>query len=184
MPKFNKGDKVVRILHSFEKVLIGSTYIVAECSDTYVCLEGHFVRTGRPAYVSLMRYDLSCFKLAPEQAQPEHPTVDDQGQSLHVKGAKDDSGKNRLGLVLGGFPLALAEVGKVGTFGANKYTDNGWQSVPNGIGRYTDALLRHHFSEAAGELADPESKIAHAAHRAWNALAVLELQLREAKDTK
>ena len=45
------------------------------------------------------------------------------------KGVKLDSGKNRLGLMLGGFSHALWLVGYVGTFGTNKYTDNGWQEV-------------------------------------------------------
>ena len=34
------------------------------------------------------------------------------------KGVKLDEGKNRLGLILGGFSRALWEVGRVGTFGA------------------------------------------------------------------
>ena len=41
------------------------------------------------------------------------------------KGVKLDNSKNRLGLVLGGFSHALLLVGCVGTFGADKYTDNG-----------------------------------------------------------
>ena len=48
------------------------------------------------------------------------------------KGIKLDNGKNRLGLVLDGFSHALWLVRCVGTFGANKYTDNGWQEVKNG----------------------------------------------------
>lgn len=94
----------------------------------------------------------------------------------HVAGAKLDQDKPRLNLVLAGFANALTEVGKVGTFGADKYTDNGWVSVPNGIERYSDALLRHHFTH---EELDPESGLEHSAHAAWNALAVLELKLRE-----
>ena len=45
------------------------------------------------------------------------------------KGVKLDNGKIRLGLVLGGFAKGLKEVGCIGTFGANKYCDNGWQTV-------------------------------------------------------
>ena len=51
--------------------------------------------------------------------------------------------------------------------------------MPNGLARYTDAMLRHHFAEAGGEELDEDSGLRHAAHRAWNALAVLELELRE-----
>ena len=99
--------------------------------------------------------------------------------SLHVPGAKDDKAKPRLGLVFEGFALALEEVGNVGTFGANKYTDNGWASVPNGQARYTDAMYRHLMAQAKGEAFDEESSLLHASHTAWNALARLEIELRE-----
>ena len=98
---------------------------------------------------------------------------------LHHPGMKDDKSKPRLGMVFGGFALALEEVGKVGTFGADKYTDNGWVSVPNGQARYTDAMYRHLMRQADGEALDEESRLLHAAHAAWNALARLELELRE-----
>ena len=105
--------------------------------------------------------------------------TDPNGKAANTPGAKMDAGKNRLGLVLGGFALALQEVGKVGTYGAVKYTDAGWVSVPNGIERYTDAMYRHQFKEASGELNDADTGLAHAAHAAWNALARLELALKE-----
>lgn len=94
------------------------------------------------------------------------------------RGIKLDAGKPRLDLVLGGFARALLEVGKVGTFGAQKYTDNGWMEVPNGEQRYTDALLRHLLAERKGEWSDAESGLMHAAHAAWCALARLDLQIR------
>ena len=97
-------------------------------------------------------------------------------------GAKLDSEKPRLDLVLGSFSRALYEVGRVGTFGASKYSDNGWQSVENGEERYSSALLRHYLSEKVGESIDPDSDFLHAAHVAWNALARLELMLREVND--
>jgi len=111
---------------------------------------------------------------------------DPNGKNPHEGGAKLDSGKNRMGLVLNGFALALLEVGKVGTYGANKYTDNGWEEVENGEARYTDAMLRHHFEEAAylGDPNDKDTKLSHLAHRAWNALATLEKHLRETKDAE
>jgi hypothetical protein len=99
-------------------------------------------------------------------------------EDLHYPGAKDDAEKPRLGLVLGGFPRALRAVGEIGTFGARKYTDNGWLVVPDGEARYTDALLRHLLADFEGETLDPESGYTHAAHAAWNALATLELRLR------
>lgn len=94
------------------------------------------------------------------------------------KGIKLDAGKPRLDLVLGGFARALMAVGEIGTFGADKYTDNGWLTVPDGEARYTDALLRHLLAEKAGAHSDLESGLPHAAHVAWCALARLDLQLR------
>lgn len=91
------------------------------------------------------------------------------------KGVKLDDGKIRLGLVLGGFAKGIKEVGCIGTFGANKYCDNGWQTVDNGVKRYTDALLRHLFSWLDGEEFDPESGYRHLAHATWNCLALLTL---------
>jgi hypothetical protein len=107
---------------------------------------------------------------------------DPNGKKANEVGAKLDAGKNRLGLVLFGFARALQEVGRVGTYGANKYTDNGWTEVPDGERRYTDALLRHLLREATGEQCDPDTGLHHAAHAAWNALARLDLALRKASD--
>jgi hypothetical protein len=109
---------------------------------------------------------------------------DPNGLRADESGAKLDLGKNRLGLVLLAFSLALEEVGRVGTFGAEKYSPNGWLAVPDAQARYTDAMLRHVFRHASGEVNDDESGIAHWAHAAWNALACLELQLREVRSRK
>lgn len=105
--------------------------------------------------------------------------ADPTGKEQHEAGAKLDSGKNRLELVLGEFSRALWDVGLVGTFGANKYTDCGWLSVPNAIQRYGDAGLRHRLKQCMGETYDKDSNLRHAAHEAWNALARLELMIRE-----
>jgi hypothetical protein len=104
---------------------------------------------------------------------------DPTGKKAGDPGAKLDAGKNRLGLVLGGFARALQEVGKVGTYGAAKYSPNGWMEVPDGVARYTDAQLRHHLEFAAGRLTDGDTGLLHLAHEAWNALARLELVLRQ-----
>ena len=89
--------------------------------------------------------------------------------------------KNRLGLVLGDFAQALILVGEVGTHGAKKYAPSDWLIVPNAHEIYKDALFRHLFADAAGEIHDEEGLV-HAAQLAWNALAVLELKLREAQN--
>lgn len=105
--------------------------------------------------------------------------TDPTGRAAHEAGAKFDEGKNRLGLVFEGFSRALQAVGDVGTYGANKYTANGWIDVPDGVNRYTDAMYRHLMKEASGEQRDGDTEFLHAAHAAWNALARLDLMLRE-----
>lgn len=114
-------------------------------------------------------------------ATPAEACASDSETGQHAPGVKLDKGKPRAGLVLGGFSRALLAVADVGTFGAQKYTPHGWLSVPHGIERYTDAMVRHQLAEASGEQTDSESGLSHAAHAAWNALARLELLLAEAK---
>lgn len=106
---------------------------------------------------------------------------DPTGRSAHSPGAKLDQGKVRPGLVLGGFARALWAVSEVGSFGAVKYTENGWVEVPNGQARYDDAGMRHWLKDKMGEQVDNDSKLIHLAHDAWNALAVLDLELRKAE---
>lgn len=100
--------------------------------------------------------------------------LDPNGLNPHTPGAKLDLNKPNCDLVFGGFANALLEVAKVGTFGAKKYTDNGWKSVPNGIPRYRSAIYRHLLTQ---EHLDPESGLPHLAHAAWGCLAALELLL-------
>jgi hypothetical protein len=109
---------------------------------------------------------------------------DPNGIQPNQPGAKLDAGKTALyrGL-LAYFPRACESVAAVSTFGATKYTWKGWESVPSGFERYSDALVRHLAREGAGEIEDPDSGFNHAAHVAWNALARLELILKE-KESK
>ena len=93
-------------------------------------------------------------------------------------GAKFDAGKVRPSLILNDMPRAILEVSKVGTYGATKYSEGGWKYVEGGVARYTDAMDRHRLKEGL-ESNDEESGLLHAAQVAWNALARLELMLRE-----
>jgi len=102
---------------------------------------------------------------------------DPNGLSPHDPGSKLDEGKPMASL-LAMFGLALLEVSKVGTFGAKKYSRGGWEHVSNGFERYSDAMWRHLLKEHL-ESIDPDSGMLHAAQTAWNALARLELMLRE-----
>lgn len=69
--------------------------------------------------------------------------TDPTGRSPKEKGAKLDHGKPPIerGL-LAYFPRAAAAVAEVSAFGALKYTWNGWETVPEGMIRYGDAMLR------------------------------------------
>lgn len=116
-------------------------------------------------------------------SMPVEPTklaeTDPNGKNQHERGAKVDAGKVRMHLITGGMARAITEVAKVGTFGAAKYTDGGWVDVPDGFRRYEDAQQRHAADRHRGEMLDKESQLLHLAHEAWNALAKLDLHLRE-----
>lgn len=102
---------------------------------------------------------------------------DPNGLAQNEPGAKLDAGKIQAALVLGGFAKALEEVSKVGTFGAKKYSPNGWKSVEDGANRYSDAMMRHWLAHQSGELIDADSGLSHLSQVAWNALAVLQLSM-------
>lgn len=106
--------------------------------------------------------------------------ADPTGRNPHEPGAKLDAGKSpvRRGL-LEYFPRACMAVAEVSASGARKYTWGGWQSVPDGIDRYGDAGARHICRAAIEGHTDPDYGHLHAAHEAWNAMARLELLLRE-----
>ena len=104
--------------------------------------------------------------------------TDPNGLNQHAPGAKLDSGKAEYDMVLFSFPNALAHVDRVGKFGAKKYTPGGFLEVPNGQARYFNAEMRHGSAHLQGEQRDMESKELHLAHKAWCALAQLELFLQ------
>lgn len=107
---------------------------------------------------------------------------DPKGLEAGIPGAKNDLGKVEAGLLLD-FGLALQEVARVCTFGARKYSRQGWLHVDDGPRRYRDAGVRH---QLAGNLEDKdeESNLLHLSHQAWNVLAELELRLRACKNNK
>lgn len=81
------------------------------------------------------------------------------------------------------FPRAISAVAGISAFGASKYAWKGWEGVDDGYNRYSDAMVRHLIYEGEGEVLDPDSGLLHAAHTAWNALARLELLIREQRAT-
>ncbi len=108
----------------------------------------------------------------------EDQTTQIENIEQHRPGVKADKGKVRMHLITGGMARAITEVAKVGTFGANKYSDGGWVFVPDGFNRYEDAQQRHAALRHMNEEFDSESGLLHLSHEAWNALAKLDLYLR------
>ena len=82
------------------------------------------------------------------------------------------------------FPRAIESVAAVSLFGATKYAWKGWENVDDGYNRYSDAMVRHLAYEGKGEVLDPDSGLLHASHAAWNALARLELLIRERENVE
>jgi hypothetical protein len=99
-----------------------------------------------------------------------------------MSGKKFDGDKSPVGRAfLAYFPRAIKAVADVSKFGAQKYgvayEEQNWRSVDNAAVRYEDAVARHTVAALAGESVDPESGLLHLAHRAWDAMATLELAL-------
>jgi Domain of unknown function (DUF5664) len=106
---------------------------------------------------------------------------DPHGIGQHEPGAKVDAGKQLSWLFISGFATALGEVAEVTTFGARKYTPNGWKAVPDGSQRYMEAFGRHLFALGRGEVRDNGpggTGCYHKAQMIWNLLASLELDLK------
>jgi hypothetical protein len=94
------------------------------------------------------------------------------------EGIKHDAEKPRMDLL----PFeALEAVAEVLTWGARKYSDNGWQNVENAERRYLAALLRHLAARERGETHDAEWGLLHAAHLATNALFILWFEIQKEK---
>ena len=79
------------------------------------------------------------------------------------KGIKHDKGKPRMDLLMG-MPDALEAVGRVLTYGSQKYAPGNWQDVPDLQRRYLAAAMRHEIALARGEERDPETGEHHLAH--------------------
>lgn len=77
------------------------------------------------------------------------------------------------------FPRAIKVIADVSLRGAQKYSWRGWETVPDGINRYGDAIGRHLLDEEIDGPIDRDTGLLHAAQVAWNALARLELILKE-----
>ena len=78
-----------------------------------------------------------------------------------MEAKKYDKGKVRMDLV----PLStVKDTAAILTMGAEKYSENSWQELPDFWKRYKAALLRHLTAIDKGELIDPESGLPHIDH--------------------
>lgn len=90
---------------------------------------------------------------------------------------KADNGKTRLDLVS---PTFIEAVGKIRTFGVQKYGDSdSWAKVEPK--RYMAALLRHINAYRMGEDTDRESGLPHLWHAACNLMFLIDLDERKDK---
>lgn len=74
-------------------------------------------------------------------------------------------------------PLATLEVGKVLTYGANKYSPDNWRKLDALQERYTSAAMRHLLAHMSGEANDAETDMSHLAHAICCLLFKLEDEL-------
>lgn len=82
---------------------------------------------------------------------------------------KEDIGKNRLDLIEPDFILGL---GEALTFGAKKYTDNGWKDIKNKHDDNYASLMRHIMAWRKGEKKDHESGLNPLLHAAYNLMVL------------
>lgn len=112
--------------------------------------------------------------------------ADPNGINAKTPGAKLDAGKAPIMRgIFQYFPRALWKVAELSQLGANKYSWKGWEKVPDGTNRYGDALGRHILKEEIEGPYDkdfPGEDMLHATEEAWNALARLELILRDIQE--
>lgn len=97
----------------------------------------------------------------------------DKKQPL-TQGVKYDSNKPEYSLLP---PVALLEMVKNLTFGAQKYSRDNWRKVPDAKRRYFDAAQRHMWQWQMQEINDPENNLHHLAAAAVNLMFILELDL-------
>lgn len=97
---------------------------------------------------------------------------------MQKDGRKYDGGKLRYDLIP---VLALEEVTRVITLGAEKYDPENWKRVPEGRRRYTAAAFRHIEAWRKGEVTD-EIGTHHIANAISNLMFILEKELRGWED--
>lgn len=79
---------------------------------------------------------------------------------------------------------AVLAVAEVLAFGAAKYTEGGWKTVPNAVQRYKDAYWRHVLLFRSGEVYDKESGLSHMAHALCNLMFLYEFMTGNVTEVK
>lgn len=99
-----------------------------------------------------------------------------------TEGVKLNKNKPQMSLLFKQFPDALEAIVKCSEYGHNKYKETdgdylNFKRVEGGSRTYADAGLRHRLYSKG--TTDIESRLPHAYHVAWNALAELQLILED-----
>lgn len=94
---------------------------------------------------------------------------------------KHDQSKPRFSLIPVG---TLSAVVRVLEFGAGKYAESNWQTVPDARRRYYDTMHRHIDAWWQGEKKDSETGESHLAHAVCCALFLMWLDDNSKRDTE
>lgn len=87
---------------------------------------------------------------------------------------------------VGRFPRAIFAVSEVSLFGTKKHNvplmDMSYLCLPDGANEMREAKMRHVLNEAISGPIDVDFQLFHAAHEAWNAMARLEIMLKNQEE--
>jgi hypothetical protein len=116
-----------------------------------------------------------------DRKQSEQEILDTFKRNMErIEGVKLNKNKPQISLLFKQFPKALEAIAKCSEYGHEKYkeTDSDYLNfsrVEGGSNTYASAGLRHRLEQGN----DLESGLPHQYHIAWNALAELELWIKE-----
>lgn len=131
--------------------------------------EGRWETIGGVELLEVVRSDAQGNTVAPQL-----PVADATKEGRKI-------GKVRMDLVVQDMPRAIEALARVMTWalGSKGYNESDWLTVPDAIQKYHGGMHRHDNKEMRGQTFDDESGLHHAIHTAWNAMARVELILRE-----
>lgn len=126
--------------------------------------------------------------LAPTVSSIDTEEEDKEEAEEELKGVKTDSSKVDISVLFKQFPRALTAVAEASAYGHQKYIEHdldmlNFTRVENAESRYRGALMRHERDRYTEGYLDSESNLPHIYHKAWNALAELEMHLKNIDNT-